>query len=308
MRRAFVLCALLAGGACAARAEGTGSDGSVRAPTVAIAAEVTSEGSRTRLAVSLSAPVAATASLMERPERVVIDLPEVNFQLPADAGGRREGLVASFRGGLFAPGRSRVVIDLAQPALVSRLETVAGADGAATLVIELTRADKDAFRAAASASARVGAPEPPPARPAARGPASADRPRPRPRRRRSGRRDGGRGFWRRTSCFAFAERLRERLEASGLYRVAMTRRHDVFVPLDERVRIARAAGADLLLSIHADSISAAPHVRGFTVYTGPSGPPTRNRRSSPSARTRRTPPAGSTGARRRTRSPTSSRS
>jgi N-acetylmuramoyl-L-alanine amidase len=268
MRRAFVLCALLAGGACAARAEGTGSDGSVRAPTVAIAAEVTSEGSRTRLAVSLSAPVAATASLMERPERVVIDLPEVNFQLPADAGGRREGLVASFRGGLFAPGRSRVVIDLAQPALVSRLETVAGADGAATLVIELTRADKDAFRAAASASARAGAPEPPPA---AAGPREDRRPLivldPGHGGVDPGAATAG-GVLEKDVVFAFAERLRERLEASGLYRVTMTRRHDVFVPLDERVRIARAAGADLLLSIHADSISAAPHVRGFTVYTG----------------------------------------
>ena len=38
--------------------------------------------------------------------------------------------------------------------------------------------------------------------------------------------------------------------------------------LGDRVRLARAAKADLFISIHADSISAAPHVRGGTVYTG----------------------------------------
>jgi N-acetylmuramoyl-L-alanine amidase len=40
------------------------------------------------------------------------------------------------------------------------------------------------------------------------------------------------------------------------------------VALDDRVRISRSAKADLFISIHADSISAAPHVRGGTVYTG----------------------------------------
>jgi N-acetylmuramoyl-L-alanine amidase len=38
--------------------------------------------------------------------------------------------------------------------------------------------------------------------------------------------------------------------------------------LSERVRIARAAKADLLISIHADTISGAPQFRGLTVYTG----------------------------------------
>jgi N-acetylmuramoyl-L-alanine amidase len=47
----------------------------------------------------------------------------------------------------------------------------------------------------------------------------------------------------------------------------MTRDHDVFIPLDERVRLARVAKADLFISIHADSI-AAPRIRGLTVYTG----------------------------------------
>lgn len=269
MRRAVTLCALLAGGVCMARSEGAGLRPDLRVlPTVAIAAEVASEGSKTRLTLSLSAPVTARASLMERPERVVIDLPEVNFQLPPDAGRRREGLVASFRQGLFAPGRSRIVIDLTQPALVSRLDTEKGADGAATLLIELTRTDREAFRAAAATTARAVAPEPVPR---AAGPREDRRPLividPGHGGVDPGAATAG-GVLEKDVVFAFAGRLRERLEASGLYRVTMTRRHDVFVPLDERVRIARSAEADLLLSIHADSISAAPQVRGLTVYTG----------------------------------------
>jgi N-acetylmuramoyl-L-alanine amidase len=59
-----------------------------------------------------------------------------------------------------------------------------------------------------------------------------------------------------------------KLEESGRYRVRMTRDRDVFVPLAERVRLAREAKADLFVSIHADSISSAPQVRGATIYTG----------------------------------------
>ena len=85
---------------------------------------------------------------MERPDRVIIDLPEVAFHLPAETGRKREGLIASYRYGLFAPGRSRVVMDLAQPAIVSRHRVQPDAPGgAAILVVELSRAERDEFRA-----------------------------------------------------------------------------------------------------------------------------------------------------------------
>ena len=56
---------------------------------------------------------------MERPDRVIVDLPEVTFHLPGRPGASRKDSIASFRYGLFAPGRSRLVMDLAQPAPVS---------------------------------------------------------------------------------------------------------------------------------------------------------------------------------------------
>ncbi len=66
---------------------------------------------------------------------------------------------------------------------------------------------------------------------------------------------------------ATALALRDRLERTGRYQVVMTRQTDVFVPLEERVRIARRAGADLFLSLHADSAGADPTIHGASVYT-----------------------------------------
>ena len=234
-------------------------------PAVAVTAELTSEAEKTHLLFMLSREVDARAFLMERPDRVIVDLPEVNFQLPPDAGRRRSGVVSSFRYGLFAPGRSRIVIDLAQPALVSRVVVMAEADGLALLHIELTRADRQTFRKAAATADP--APETNIARPAA----PANRPLIVIDAGHGGIDPGAiatGGAQEKDIVFGFAERLRRRLENTGRYRVLMTRDHDVFVPLDERVRIAREAKADLFISIHADSISAAPHIRGLTVYTG----------------------------------------
>jgi N-acetylmuramoyl-L-alanine amidase len=65
---------------------------------------------------------------------------------------------------------------------------------------------------------------------------------------------------------ATALAVKAKLEATGRYQVAMTRDSDVFVPLEQRVQIARHAGADLFLSLHADSGPDAT-TRGATVYT-----------------------------------------
>lgn len=65
--------------------------------------------------------------------------------------------------------------------------------------------------------------------------------------------------------------LRERLLADGGVRVAMTREGDRFVALEERAAAARRLGADLFLSIHADSAGAAGEgaaaVAGASIYT-----------------------------------------
>ena len=236
---------------------------------VAIAAELAGGPGATKLTLTLtlSRPVEARAFVMERPDRAVIDLAEVNFQLGPEAGRRREGVVQSFRYGLFAPGRSRIVVDLTGPATVGRIETATRArDGAVLMTIPFQRADREAFRKAATAA------DPAPAAAKAAAPETADQ---RPLvmiDAGHGGTDPGAiaagGVYEKDIVFGFAQALVARLEAGGRYRVRMTRDRDVFVPLAERVRLAREARADLFVSIHADSISAAPQVRGATIYTG----------------------------------------
>ncbi|SFS72586.1 N-acetylmuramoyl-L-alanine amidase [Brevundimonas viscosa] len=65
---------------------------------------------------------------------------------------------------------------------------------------------------------------------------------------------------------AAARALKQELERSGRYRVRLTRDGDVYVGLNRRVAIARQAGADLFISLHADA-GADPATRGASVYT-----------------------------------------
>jgi N-acetylmuramoyl-L-alanine amidase len=61
--------------------------------------------------------------------------------------------------------------------------------------------------------------------------------------------------------------LRDQLEATGRYRVIMTRDDDRIVPLRDRLQIARHSQGELFISLHADSLVSAPEVRGASVYT-----------------------------------------
>ena len=65
---------------------------------------------------------------------------------------------------------------------------------------------------------------------------------------------------------ASAKELQRQLLSTGRYTVILTRRGDIYVDHEERLRIARAGGADLFISIHADSAGNSD-ARGASVYT-----------------------------------------
>ncbi len=70
-----------------------------------------------------------------------------------------------------------------------------------------------------------------------------------------------------TVVLGLARALRDRLLADGGIRVALTREDDRFLALAERVQVARALGADLFLSIHADSAGEQEGITGASIYT-----------------------------------------
>jgi len=77
----------------------------------------------------------------------------------------------------------------------------------------------------------------------------------------------GQGFQEKDLALGLATALRDEIVREGGVRVALTREDDRFLALDERFAIARALGADLFLSIHADSAGAEDQVAGASIYT-----------------------------------------
>lgn len=77
---------------------------------------------------------------------------------------------------------------------------------------------------------------------------------------------GAGGLFEKNITLEMAKELKKQLEATGRYRVALTRDKDTYLRLSQRVAYARKQGADLFVSLHADSIKN-PGVRGASVYT-----------------------------------------
>ncbi len=77
---------------------------------------------------------------------------------------------------------------------------------------------------------------------------------------------GVRGTYEKHITIRVARDLARRLDGSGRYKVVMTRQSDAYIPLTDRVRLARAGQSALFVSLHADSVPH-PDARGFSVYT-----------------------------------------
>ena len=240
------------------------------APTVT-SARIGQDLGKTRFVLDLSASVRFRTFTLGDPYRVVIDLPQVDWKL-APLGIPAGGLITAFRYGHFRDGVSRVVLDASGPVEVAKSFILPPAGGQGyRMVIDIRAIGRAAFASRARRSA-------PPAgnRAAARG-----RPLPKPRPGAKPRPviaiDPGHGgvdpgaigisgTREKRVTLGHALVLAKRLRATGRYRVVLTRTRDRFVRLRKRVAFARAADADLFISIHADA-NPSRRVRGASVYT-----------------------------------------
>jgi N-acetylmuramoyl-L-alanine amidase len=220
------------------------------------------------LRLAISQPVPWRVRVLDDPARLIVDFREVDWTGLENMPVQSEA-VLGLRAGVFRPAWSRLVIELASPMVVARAQ-MATSDQGARVELDLRSATPAEFAAASAV------PEPPEW--ALPKPADLPAPRP-PLGRRTGPMivvlDAGHGgldpgaqqgnLTEADLMLTFARELKEVLLRTGEIDVVMTREDDSFVPLEGRISIARAAGADAFLSLHADALSEGD-AQGATIY------------------------------------------
>ena len=238
----------------------------------------------TRVVVEFTEAVDYKLFTLSSPYRAVIDLPETKWDIPDTI--QDKGLVSGVRFGSFKPGQGRIVVDLRGPVNVHKHfllpPTVAIKNH--RLVIDFEPATIATFRQMKPAvsqtqTASIPAPDfqPTPTPQPQFSPAGEFTPKPRPRKTRKiividpghgGVDPGALGTRSREKdiVLAFSKELVRQLKATRRYDVYLTRSSDIYIPLRQRVQIARNRNADLFISIHADAIKK-KNIRGLSVYT-----------------------------------------
>ncbi|SIN85338.1 N-acetylmuramoyl-L-alanine amidase [Vannielia litorea] len=228
-------------------------------------------GREVTLRLTVSQPVPYRVRLLADPPRLVLDFREVDFTPMGRPDVSSLSQVTALRTGRVGPGWTRLVAELAEPlGLVSAQMITGAADGSARVELALAPVSAEEFAAqvAAGQDAREAFPKPsasapPKRRPAPGGPLTIVL-------------DPGHGgvdpgairdgVTEADLMLIFARDVREALLRAGDYRVVLTREDDSFVSLETRLTIARRAGADLFLSLHADAVEEGI-ARGAQVYT-----------------------------------------
>ena len=238
--------------------------------SIATDARLAGDEKQTRLVLDLSHKIDMRAFILADPYRVVIDIPQVNFQLPPKTGERGRGVIKAFRYGLVMQGGSRIVIDVTGPVRVAKAFVVDPVEGQpARMVVDLVPVDRETFLRAAAIDNRLPrqTEPPPPHRDTAAHPAD-----PRPvvvidpgHGGHDEGTQGPKGLLEKDLVLDVAMRLGKLIEDRMGAEVIYTRSDDTFVPLEGRTALANDKKADLFLSIHANS-SPTPHVTGVETY------------------------------------------
>ena len=259
-----------------------------------------------RIVLDLGLKVAFDHLTLDKPPRLIIDLPDVSWQLPERRGERSYRMVKGFRFGQLRDGVSRLVIDVDRPFEIAKVFELPPTDGSGY------RIDTDILplpRGAAMRQQRLSRtlvesetrsmPPLPRQRPRITG-RDTDRPAQRAGLRRDPRSPefvhipmakpsfsvakrrivvdpghggidpgaiGKSGTREKDIVLAMALELRRQLVDTGRYDVILTRDDDSFVRLRDRLQIARAGVGDLFISLHTDSLVNATDVQGAAIYT-----------------------------------------
>ncbi|MEM9580284.1 MAG: N-acetylmuramoyl-L-alanine amidase, partial [Pseudomonadota bacterium] len=229
------------------------------------ASQITRVEDALKVDLALTQGVPYRAYVLAEPARLVLDFQEVDFAgVTSDDLGRK----GAVRFGAVRPGWSRMVVMLGSRQVIELASmAIDPASGAARLTVDLALADDATF------AARSGAPDDP----------SWAQQAPLPEMVQAADKTGltvvldpghggidpgaqGGGITEAELMLILARELQEALDRAGDFNVVLTREDDSFVSLERRVQIARAAGADIFLSLHADAL-ASGQANGAAVYT-----------------------------------------
>ncbi len=230
---------------------------------------------RTRFVIGLDKRVEFSVFALSEPNRVIVEMSAARVELPLISANTPSSLVQSLRSGLSAPGRHRVVIDVAAPVVIESTRLDKSPEGTGYhLALEIAPASAATaprtIKAAFDTKPMKLGVQPPLPRPAETPAARAARafkpvividP-------GHGGHDSGamkHGTVEKDVVLAFSKVLRDQLEATGRYRVLMTRDTDVFVTLDGRRDFGERHNANLFIAVHADYAST--KARGATIYS-----------------------------------------
>jgi N-acetylmuramoyl-L-alanine amidase len=258
MIRTLALCLLLAAPAAA-------QDFSALARIDPATSRIADEGQGLRVDLQLSQTVPYRVFTLADPMRVVVDFREIDFGglIPEDLW--QYGIATDVSFGPLRPGWSRLIVTLGSPLAVAQAGlTVDDQTGAARLSLRMMPTDAASFAASAGAPDAPDTPD-----------VSLDAP-----ALRSGPLvvaiDPGHGgvdpgatrgkIHEADLMLQLGIEVAEAINRSGTLRAVLTRNADDFVPLEERMTIARAAGAGVMLSLHADALDD-DVTRGASAYT-----------------------------------------
>jgi N-acetylmuramoyl-L-alanine amidase len=230
----------------------------------------------TRITIETAAEVRYELIALKNPERLVLDLEQVDFLSIVDQSANKvladDPYVTALRAGRFKPGAVRLVVDLkgeARPQVFT-LRPI-GEYGHRLVIDVYPVAPPDPLMALLQS--RETAEQLPAAEPR-RSPSAGAKP-PAPRMvtivvdAGHGGEDPGargrRGTYEKHVTLTIARRLRALIDAEPGMRAVLTRDGDYFIPLAARVDKARRVKADLFVSIHADAYLL-PHARGSSVF------------------------------------------
>ncbi len=228
---------------------------------------------KTRFVVEVSGIVNYKIFTLADPYRVVVDLPNVEWKLPFASGALSAGPIVAVRYNHYRASTARIVLDLVRPLSVDKSFLLPSSTALGRrLVIDLVDTSAEDFVLAAGWPATISAAATQlPTLP------SIQTPLRKPQKYMividpgHGGRDSGAtgsdGTHESDVVLTMAKALKRNLEESGRYRTLLTRKDDTGVVLRNRIAIARESKANLFISLHADSLSGKPNVRGASVYT-----------------------------------------